>query len=504
MKPYRILMALGSILWTAGALADGPAFDPHIVDQLMIRITPDATIDGVVDRFNLQWPGTSVARSIASRRTYLLQLPPNTDSINVEHSVAGWINPNPNVPDPQRPLVWVEANYLGQASEGQTGTIYVRTLENGQQLYANQYALARMGVPVAQQLATGAGVMVAVLDTGIDADHPELAGRVLASGYNFVDQNADVSDYGNGVNDDPAYDSTVDECAGHGTFVAGLISLVAPDATLLPVKVLNDEGHGDAFIIAQGIYYAIDQGAEVINMSLGSTYDAICQDEAMAEAQSRGIVVIAAAGNLNRETRWFPATEDDFALGFSGVDHNDVKASFSNYNRRMFLAAPATSFFTGGDPSDPGNYDPTRSIYSIVPEDGYGVWSGTSLGTAFASGAAALVRSQHPEWAPNATTWWTLRGVLESTSVNIDAQNPAYQGGDDRLLGAGRLDVGAAVNAGPPAPTPGDLDNDGDVDFDDLVRLLSDWGLVHSSADLNADGSVNFPDLVILLSNYGM
>ena len=113
-----------------------------------------------------------------------------------------------------------------------------------------QYALRLLGVSAAHDVSTGSGVIVAVLDTGIDPHHEVLAGMILPDGYNFVDDNYDVSDVANGLDDDN--DGDIDEMVGHGTVVAGVVAAVAPDAALLPVKVLDSDGSGTTFQAAQG------------------------------------------------------------------------------------------------------------------------------------------------------------------------------------------------------------------------------------------------------------
>jgi subtilisin family serine protease len=217
-------------------------------------------------------------------------------------------------------------------------------------------------------------------------------------------------------------------------------------------------------------------------------------------------VVVASAGNLDRsDPREYPAMDDidpddpvfppleiSGAFGVAATDPGDVKADFSSYNRRLVISAPG----------DSSGVDPATSIVGLVPGDDYAVWEGTSFATAFVSATAALVRAQHPEWPASLGTYALVELVLTSTAADIYPQNPQFAG--DMELGAGRLDAGAAVALGPPAPErPGDLDNDGDVDFIDLLNLLEDWGLVHSSADLDGNGTVAFGDLLIQLANWG-
>lgn len=479
-------------LASAAAHADGPLIDPTVPGEIIVGLTPDATITGVLAKFNQSWPGTTLIDAFEARKMYTLKLPAGVSEVVVSDIIEAWVNPNPLIPDANRPLRWGDASYTAQSGEGRTGTIYVNVAVNGGPLYAGQYVDGLLGITIAQQRSTGRGVVVAVVDTGIDATHPQLAGKVLP-GFNFRTNSTDTADVGDGVDNDG--DGSPDESVGHGTFVAGLVSRVAPEALLLPVVVLDDEGFCSVYDVAKAIFYAIDRGVEVINVSIGSTYDGAVLEEALMEAQSRGIVVVGAAGNINADRREFPASEDDFAFGVAALDELSIKAPFSSYAKQTFLSAPGTSKPLGGNPNV---LDPNRSIYSLIPNSGYAAWEGTSLSAPLVSGAAALIRAQHPEWAPQASTWFAIHSLLATTAVNVDALNPPYA----EKLGFGRVNISGAVNLGPVMPAVGDLNNDGAVDQLDLNKLLSDWGKVHSSADLNGSGSVEQLDLNLLLANW--
>jgi len=108
------------------------------------------------------------------------------------------------------------------------------------------------------------------------------------------------------------------------------------------------------------------------------------------------------------------------------------------------------------------------------------------------------VRSQHPEWPAALSTVTSIRAVIANTAVDIDPQNPGLAG----MLGRGRIDIGAAVEAGPVAPGPGDLNNDGHVNVPDLLAVLLNWSMVHSSADMDGTGRVDVGDLIIVIANW--
>ena len=501
----RICLAIVSSVLLAVPLdmhAGQPVTDPILNGEAIVRVRVDATLNEFLNAFNAIWPGTTVIGSIPAQRTYRLQLPPEAvgQEISViEPQLLGFVNPPENAPVRGKPLAWAELNWLGEAPEGRTGSIVVTGILDGAD-YPTQYPSGVLNIGAAHAQSTGAGIVVAVLDTGVDAAHPALASRVLSTGFNFVTQTATTTDVGDGLDNDG--DGVTDEMTGHGTFVAGLVALVAPDAMILPVTVLDTDGVGDSFEIAQGIYFAVDRGVEVINLSLGSTYKSAAVEDAVEHASAFGIPVVCAGGNQDagEDFEEFPAAASN-GFGIAAVNANDVRAPFSNYNDKFFLSAPGTSVFTG---SDPGDYDPSLSIISTLPGGGYGAWEGTSFAVPLVSGTVALVRAQYPHWTLTGGPA-TLEGVyaalqtrLADSAVPIDAINPAYAG----ELGVGRLDTAGAIALGPSAPALGDLDSNGVVDDTDRDIFFTQWGLVHSAADFNGSGMVNAADLDILFSNW--
>ncbi|MDP9366918.1 MAG: S8 family serine peptidase [Chloroflexota bacterium] len=383
--------------------SDGdPTTDGYRAEQVIVRLRPGADLA----TFNAR-NGTTELAAIPSRSIYLLQLPSGSDEATSE----GLLGVDPDV-------VWAELNFASQAPEGRPRNFFV-TGASDETSYTGQYASDLLGLDAAHACGTGSGVVVAVIDTGVDAAHPALAGRVLGSGWNVFENSPDTSDVGNGVDDDD--DGSVDEMTGHGTHVSGIIGQVAPDTAILPVKALDSDGVGDAFFLAAGIYYAIDSGASVINLSLSSTQNTRVVAEAVAEAASAGIVVTAAAGNLDRaQPPEYPAVDDN-ALGVAATDASDLKSAFSNYQGALDISAPGTD------------------IVSAIPGGGYAYWSGTSMATPFVSGAAALVIG----------AGMGGREQLVQTAAPLDGLNPSYAG----LLGAGRVDAAAAVGCGTSATT---------------------------------------------------
>lgn len=374
-----------------------PSTDGYYADEAIVQLRKRLTIEAFDQRH-----GTSLIAAIPPRNLYLVRLPDGADPTQLEREMEA---------DPAS--IWVELNFTNQAPEGRPGYFFTSRGE-GDEATA-PYGPALVGADRAQRCSSGAGVVVAVLDTGVDPSHPLLQGRVLA-GWNALDDSGDTTDAGNGIDDNGNGDT--DEMTGHGTHVAGIVAQIAPDAAILPVKVLDSDGVGDAFFLAAGIYYALDQGARVINLSLGSTYDARVVQEAVGVAANAGAVVVAAAGNADRDQpREYPAA-DRGAVAVAATDDADRKSSFSNYGPVVALSAPGTrisSAFVGGTDA---------------------TWSGTSMAAPFVSGGAALVIAQHPE-----LTGAAVVSRLRTTAADLDDLNPDYAG----ELGSGRLDLAAAV-----------------------------------------------------------
>lgn len=270
---------------------------------------------------------------------------------------------------------------------------------------ATQWAAQAIHLADAHRISTGAGIRVAVLDTGVDRQHPALAGKLLP-GFDFVDFDADPSDVG----------SVANRSFGHGTHVAGLVALVAPDARIVPLRILDADGVGNAWVLAEAMLYAVDpdgnpttdDGAHVINLSVSSLAktDLFKTVAKLVSCKKRGLggkdaddddddddvavpfsdkvrcsgfggaVVVAAAGNRgNDKIREYPAAEASSALvAVAGSDRNGWLAGFSNYGW-VKLAAPA------------------QDITSAIPGGGYETWSGTSMAAPLVAGTAALLRS---------------------------------------------------------------------------------------------------------------
>jgi subtilisin family serine protease len=259
--------------------------------------------------------------------------------------------------------------------------------------------------------------VLAVLDTGVDPNHTDLRGRLLA-GYDYVNNDSN-----------PADDN------GHGTSVAGVAAANTNNAagiagacwscSILPVKVLGASGSGGWAAVANGLTYAADRGAHVINLSLGGSSGSETLRSAVAYAQSKGAVVVAAAGNSGGTAQMFPAAYPG-VVSVAGSQSNDSRYSWSQYGSWVKVAAPGCS-------------------PAPRPGGSYSTVCGTSFASPLVAGIAGLMRSANP--SASATT---VAGALQTTSTSVS------------YVQYGRVDAAAAVaavtapgTAPEPAPAPG-------------------------------------------------
>ncbi|MFF7311900.1 type VII secretion-associated serine protease mycosin [Streptomyces sp. NPDC008137] len=293
---------------------------------------------------------------------------------------------------------------------------------------AQQWALEAMHTQEAWQTTKGDGVTVAVLDTGVEADHPDLTGNVL-TGKDLVGFGAEPGERA---------------WARHGTAMAGIIAGhghgpgnadgvlgIAPEAKILPVRVILEDGdpsrakarstRGNA--LAQGIRWAADHGADVINLSLGddsaSAHPEPTEDSAIQYALKKGVVVVASSGNGGEKGDHisYPAAYPG-VIAATAVDRAGTRASFSTRRWYATVSAPGVDVVIA---------DPDHKYY-----EGWG----TSAAAAFVSGAAALVKAAHPDLTPA-----QIKSLLEDTARN------APVGGRDDSRGFGFIDPAAAIKA---------------------------------------------------------
>ncbi len=367
--------------------------------EVVVRLSASGTITDVTNRYKL----TLIDTLLASANIYLFA---REDEIE-EDDILREMGKDPGI-------AWAELNYVSQTPSDPEGHPY-RTWKWGSSDpsgYLNHAAFQQVHLLPAEARYGGEGVIVAVLDTGIDAGHPAFRGRLLPGRDMVNDDDA--------PQDGPEAGEAAGLAQGHGTHVSGIITRIAPQSKLLPLRVLDVNGRGNTYVLAYAIEWAAAHGADVINLSLGSDFDSNVLGSAIAAAQARGVVIVAAAGNDDVDTPQYPANFPG-VLGVTAVDENDHKAPFANYGAAAVdIAAPGVG------------------ITSTVPISGaieYAAWSGTSMAAPFVSGAAALVKEQQPAASAAAVT-----AQLIAAGDDLDALNPQYAGQLGRML-----DIAAAL-----------------------------------------------------------
>jgi len=282
-------------------------------------------------------------------------------------------------------------------------------------LYPKQWNFPLIGAPVGWQVGGGRGVIVAVLDTGV-SPLPDLPANRIMEGKSFV----------------PGIPTAADD-HGHGTHVAGTIAQathngigvagIAPNAIILPMKVLGADGSGRSDWIAAAVDEAVDQGAKVINMSLGGGHSDVLV-KAVQKARAAGVVVVAAAGNDGREGLGSPA-DAEAAIAVTAVGPDDQLAPYSSWGKGVEIAAP------GGNKNMPEG-GITQATIDNQGGQQFAEWQGTSMATPHVAGAAAIL------WGAGAESADEVEQYLKEGAVKRD---------DPLHFGAGRLDIAGAVQA---------------------------------------------------------
>ncbi|MFY7895398.1 MAG: S8 family serine peptidase, partial [Phycisphaerales bacterium] len=196
-----------------------------------------------------------------------------------------------------------------------------------------------IAAPDAWVQSRGAGIVVAVIDTGVDATHPLLARSVVPRGFNFLTNTTNTLDVAQNV--DTNGNGEIDQLFGHGTLVAGLVLRVAPDARIMPIVAMDSDGYATIFRLAQGLYHALDNGAHIANVSMGMEADPPLLRDVIADVELQGLIVVASAGNRANSNPDYPAgTSSLGTLAVAATTDNDVRAEFSNYGPWVSLSAP--------------------------------------------------------------------------------------------------------------------------------------------------------------------
>ena len=374
--------------------SSSPSSAEHTDDSVLVKFdenTSEAVIAFYVDAF-----GAEISGELSELGVMVLKVPAG----EVETVVSN-LNQLSSVE-------FAEPNYIARAFD---------TVPNDPS-WSSQYGPTNIQGPQAWDLTTGSNsVTIAVIDTGVDLNHPDLSAKVVG-GCDFVNR------------DDVAQDDN-----GHGTHVAGIaaaasnngvgIAGVSWGARVMPVKVLSASGSGSYQDVASGIIFAADNGAQIINMSLGGSSPSSVLEDAVNYAFNRGVLVVASAGNSGNSTPPYPAAYTN-AFAVAATDSNNNRASFSTYGSFVDIAAPGVS------------------IYATYFDDTYASLSGTSMSAPHVAGAAALLFG----YSQYLDTGAEIRTALESTALDLGSA------GWDQYYGHGLIQLRPALLFDPNNVTP--------------------------------------------------
>ncbi|MEH7158373.1 S8 family serine peptidase [Neobacillus drentensis] len=390
------LMVLSLLFTSSGAMADGINPHPKKIDpEVLFKEKAEYVAEELIVKFA---PETAVSeREDLLKQVNVIEKTPleDPDFILVK------VNQGIDLADIAKQLlmskqvVLVEPNYK-----------YKKAYLPKEPSYNRQWYLNKLQLPKAWDKTKGSSkITVAVIDGGVQKDHPDLRGKI-------------VSPY-NAVNGSSSY--APDE---HATHVAGIIAAgfnkfgiagIAPDVKIMPINVFQGD-QASVETVIRGIYYAVKHHADVINMSLGDDNKSELLETATKYAKSKGVVLVAAAGNSSTFKPMYPAASEG-VLAVSATDRNDRIASFSNYGNYIDLAAPGVD------------------IYSSIAGSTYATYNGTSMAAPMVSGIAALVRSKNPFLSPS-----QVEAILKKSTIDLGSK-----GWDDEY-GYGRIDAYKAVN----------------------------------------------------------
>jgi serine protease len=327
--------------------------------------------------------------------------------------------------------------------------------------YSQQWNLRSINVESAWDDTKGSGITVAVIDTGI-SPVPDLKDTIFVKGYDFVNDRIEA-----------------DDDAGHGTHVAGTIAQstnnnygvagIAYEASLMPLKVLGASGGGTVADIAEAIRFAADNGADVINMSLGGAGESKLMEEAIDYAYHKGVFLVAAAGNSNQNAASYPARYPH-VVGVAALDSVGVKAPYSNFG-------------AGVDISAPGGSEAGKILQETIdPETNSPVFAGyqgTSMAAPHVAGVAALVKAS---------------GIKEPDEILRVLKQSSRVVQEDPLnhFGAGHLDASAAVK----------LALRGQITFRDFFRWIRDNGYLNPRFWIDGGAVALMPKIIMVLGSY--
>lgn len=431
-----------------------PTDTAFVPGELLVRFKAGVTASArqlTLEKYTLH-----TIRSLYNGDVQLLRVPEGR-----ELEIATALSADPDV-------VYAEPNYIYRAFD----------LIPDDPGYSNQWAHTVIGSPGAWGITTGSSdIVIAVIDSGVDLTHPDLAGKLLG-GHDFVDD-----------------DNTPSDENGHGTHVAGIaaastnngvgVAGMAWGAKIMPLRVLDSKGSGLNSDITDAITWAYQNGADVINLSLGGPYYSQAMQDAINAAHAAGSLVVAAMGNCRLSNSsctsvnptQYPAAFEH-VLAVAATDRGDSYAYYSQYGEHCDIAAPGGELEFYQDPDGIYSTMPTYAVYLTTYygyKNNYDFLQGTSQATPYVSGLAALIWSMNPTLTPDA-----VQSLIEQTADDLGPK------GKDPDYGWGRINAQRAIATlkPPAAPTLNAIAN---VDGDHTYTVT--WSAVADAAGYRLEES---------------
>lgn len=353
-------------------------------------------------------------------------------------------------------------------------------------MYPQQWSHQKISSEGAWDVSIGStDIIVGIIDTGCLITHEDLQANIWVND----DPPNGLDDDGNGFIDDTyGWDfhnnnNNIADVNGHGTPVSGIASAVIDNgvgvAGIANLTIMTSKWWhhtGSEFSASESIFYAVDNGAHVLNLSLGSPFRLPMVEDAVNFAYNNGVVVVAAAGNFGSSLPFYPAWYPN-VMAVAAITISDTLAGFSNWGPQLDVGAPS-----------PGILAPShQGVSSYTPDFG-----GTSAASPHVAGLAGLVLSVDPTLTPD-----EVRAFIDENADDLG--DPGF----DEIFGHGRINSDATI-AAVNRRCPADLDGDGSVGASDLLALLAAWGTNPGGPpDFDGDGTVGASDLLALLANWG-
>ena len=382
-----VVVGFGAV--TAAVPSSAATAPSQRTGQIIVKFHDNGAAAGI-----LRQQALTEAAGIGSTGAHVVKVPAGSESQAIE---ALSRNPAVEYAEPDEPVTATTADpyFDRQYALQNNGQSFTNTA--GTLTVAGGKPDADVDAVEAWNVTTGSGIKVAVLDSGVATDNPDINPKVVLRA-NFSGAATNEDNY------------------GHGTHVAGIVAAahntsgvagVCPGCTILAGKVLNDSGVGSTSGLANGINWAVSNGAKVINMSIGVRASRTLET-AVNNAWSKGVVLVAAAGNGGNQTKIYPGAYPN-VIAVAATDNTDAKASFSTYGASWVdIAAPGVNVFSTF---------PNHNFVLATQNQrsfGYDVGNGTSMSSPIVAATAALAWSSHP-----GATNTSVRGIVESTADKI-------------------------------------------------------------------------------------